>query len=296
MWNLSFNRILPARLMKEIEEPVLSADNAVFIQNSLNNSKITVYNVITHKTRILNMKNLICFNVHSYDNKIVFEYSGNKRGIGIMDTNTMELDEIELSSSNVILGGIWENNIVLKRGYEIILFDINENKEKSIGNYHHIFGTPVIGYGYCGWLQIFRDKCLIVIYDIKKNNRLVITSRGYINKIIMADGYIVYQSCVNNKHYIYSYNILNGQLIKIYESNKWIELYKGKDNTLVWTVKKDGHETYMFDIHIYDINNMKTIKTLQDYSSLIIPTASKRHLLWIDGKKDRDSVFCMSID
>lgn len=296
MWDSCRNRIFVSGLFKEIEEPVISSGNAVFIQNSSSSSKITVYNINTGKTKSVCLKGMLCFNIHSYNNYIVFEFSGEKRGIGIFDINTWEIKKIDYALTDIILGGMWKNHIVLRRGYEIILYDIAKNSEKTIASCRHIFGVPAIGYEYCVWLQRYKDRCCIVLYNIADDKNIIFASSGYINKLYIIEGNIVYQNCTDNICGIYVYNISECRLTKCFESPNWIEPYMGRDNTMVWTVRKECQGKYLFDIYIYNIYNNKISKILSDYNNTVIPAVSNELLLWVDANIKGDSLYMMPID
>lgn len=289
------SKIFSSGLLKDIDEPVICNNHVVFFLNSYNGTKLIIHDIKTGKTESVTMKNVICFNAHAYDNYVVFEFSKGKRGIGILCVETLEIKEIEYSSS-VLVGGIWEGYITLKKGYEIILFDINKNVEKPIASCHHIAGVPVIGYGNCAWLQHYRDKNCIVIYDINKGSSLVMTPPGYVNKLYLLKGCVVFQTCKDNRCCIYSYNILDGKLMKLYESLHWIELYYGKDSTMIWTERKEHDGSYAFDIHVYDFKNNRAAKVLSDYKNIIIPVAASKMLLWVEVNKKGDSLCLMNID
>lgn len=296
MWDSCRNRVFTSGLLRDIDEPIISCGNAVFVQSSFSGSKITLYDIETGKVKNLAMKGKMCFNVHSYDNYVVFEYSGDKRGIGILCVDNMEVKDIECSSPDIVLGGMWEDYIVLRRGSDIVLYDINKKTEKIIASCYHIFGTPAIGYGSCVWLQLYRGKCCIVLYDIVQDRRLIFTPPGHVNKTCLIKGYMIYQNCENNKCSIYAYDIEKGNLKKCFESRNWIELYIGRDNTLVWTVRKECQGRYLFDMHVYNIYNGKMEKILSDYDNTVIPTVSNELLLWVDGSMKKDSVYLMPID
>lgn len=290
------NKILSPGLLKDINEPIISSNNAVFIQNSSNSSKITVYNIKTCKARSINMKNIWCFNAHSYGNYVIFEFSGERRGIGILSVETLSVKEIDYSGIDMVLGGMWENYVVLRRNYDIVLRDIESNKETIIASCRHIIGVPTIGYGHCAWLKLYKDKCCIVLYDIAKGSSLIMTSSGYINKIYLIGGHVVYQNCSDNKCSIYVYNIQTGVLKKCFESRNWIELYIGRNDTLVWTLRKEYQGRYLFDIFVYNIYNNKMAKMVSDYSNTVIPTVSNELLVFIDGNMKGDSAYLMRID
>jgi len=241
------------------------------------------------------MKNVLCFNAHAYNNYIIFEFSRDRRGIGILCTETLEVKEIDSMGSNILLGGMWENYIILRRGYDIILFDVDKNKEKLIASCHHIAGLPAIGHGYCSWIQLYKEKSCIALYDIEKNSSFIFTPRNCVSKVYLINHYMVYQSCSKNKCNIFAYNICTGELKKCFESSDWVELYVGRDNTLVWTVRR-GKGEYIFDIYVYNIYNSKTVKVLSDYRNAVIPTVSNGLLLWVDGNIEGDSVYIMPID
>jgi len=289
------SKIFSSRLLKDIDEPVICNSHIVFFVNSYNGSKLIIYSIETGKIESITMKNVICFNAHAYDNYVVFEFSRCKRGIGILCVDTLEVKEIEYSN-NVLVGGMWEGYIILKNGYDIVLLDINKNEEKIIASCHNAVGAPVIGYGNCAWLQLYKDKKCIAIYDILKDSRLVLTPPGYVNTIYLLSGNVIFQSCKDNKCCIYSYNIHDGKMTKLYESLHWIELYYGKNSTMVWTERKEKDGMYIFDIHVYNLSNNKTVKVLSDYKNIVIPVVSSEILLWVDSNNKGDNLCFMEID
>ena len=290
------NKILFPRNYREINEQILHGNDIIFIQNLCNGSKITIYNIRTGKIRSITMKGLLCFNSHNANNNAVFEFCSNKRGIGILPIDTLKFKEIEDIGMNDILGGIWGNHILIRRGYDIILHDINTNEELEVASSHHIFGTPVVGEGNCSWLQLYSDKYFIVLYDIETGTNLIYNPAGYINKMYLYKEYLVYQSCDKSKCCVCIYNIYNGSFKKCFESSNWIELYMGRDDVLVWTVRKKVEGKYIFDIWIYDIQDDKIKKVVADYENAVIPTVSERMILWVDANMNGDDLYLMSID
>lgn len=289
-------KYFPMRLFRDIDEPIICDNNGIFIQNSNSGSKITFYNIKTGKMKSVTMKDVSCFNVHVDNKSVAFEFSGSKRGIGVINVKTLELYEISNISNDTILGGIWNNYIILKHGYDILLYDIFEKEGKIIASCHHILGLPTTGYGICAWLQVYRGKCCIVLYDIKKDRNLIISSPGYINKMYIVEEYLVYQNCSDNKCFIYTYSICSGQLVKVFESNEWVELYKGKDGIMVWTVRKENQRSYVFDVWVCNICNNVMNKILSNCKNAVIPTASNEIVLWVDANMEGDSLCLMSID
>lgn len=286
----------PIRLFKDIDEPAICDNKAVFIQNSNNGSKIIVYNIKTGEMKSVAMKNTFCFNAHSDNKSIAFEISGSRRSIGIINTKTLELSEINNIANGVVLGGIWDNNLILRRGQNIELYDISLGEITTIASCHHILGSPVTGYNGCAWLQIYKGRCCIAFYDIKKKSNLIIPSSGYINKMYIIENYLVYQNCSNNKCCIYMFNTLSGQLNKIFESYEWVELYKGKNGVLVWTVRKEYQRIYLFDVFIYNTNNDTMVKVLSDCKNAVIPTVSNDVILWVDANMEGDSLCLMPVE
>lgn len=296
MCNSSQLKYFPIRLFRDIDEPVICKDNAVFIQNTNNGSKIAFYNIETGKIKTIAMKNTLCFNVHSDNKNIVFEFSGCKRGIGIVSTETLELTQLDNMGNEIVLGGIWNSSIIFKRGRDIVLYDIDKKEEKVIASCHHILSSPVVGHGICAWLQVYRDKCCVIFYDIKREKSVVLSSPGYINKLYIVEDYLVYQNCANNKCSIYTYNIHSGKLIKNFESSDWVELYRGKDGIMVWTVRREYKTGYVFDIWICNLYSGKMNKILSDCRNAVIPTVSNDVALWVDASIEGDNLYLMPIE
>lgn len=286
-------KYFPIRLFRDIDEPVICRKKAVFIQNTNNGSKIVIYDTETGKSKSVAMKNTLCYNVHADNRDIVFEYSGSKRGVGIINIETLELTELDRMNGDIVLGGIWNSNIIFRKGHDIILLNIDRNEEKTLTSCHHILGSPVVGRGICAWLQVYRDKCCVMFHDIKRDRSVVLSSPGYINKLYAVDDYLVYQNCSNNKCSIYTYNIRNGQLKKIFESKEWIELYKGKDGAMVWTVRREDQTEYVFDIWIFNIYTEKMNMVLSECRSAVIPTASSEIILWVNSGIKGDNLYLM---
>lgn len=286
----------PIRLFRDIDEPVICSKNAIFIQNSNNGSKITIYNIETGKAKSIATKHTLYFNVCADKTNVAFEFSGNKRGIGIINTDTMELTEVDDIGSDIILGGIWDNYIVFRRGFDIVLYNINKRTERVIASCRHILGAPIVGCGICAWLQLYRDKCCVMFYDIRSDKNLILSSPGYINKMYAIEEYVVYQNCSNNKCSIYTYNFNNGQLKKVFQSTEWIELYRGRNGTIVWTVRKENQTEYMFDVWIYNIEKNKVLKILSDCRNVVIPTVSDEIAVWVDSGIKGDNLYLMPIE
>jgi len=276
---------------KDVEEMAICDQAVVFIHNTGKNSKITIYNMENGVVKSISMMGLVCFNTHAYEDMVIFEYSGDRRGIGILCVKTLEIKELDCGISHIILGGYWENYIVLRRESEVVLLNINNMEERVISNYHHALGFPIIGDGYCAWFQGCRGKKYIAIYNIMDESSLFLTVPGSISKIYIIDGCIVYQRCLNNKCGIFSYNISNGQLELIYESSNWVELYEGKEGTLVWTVRRERQGRYVFDIFTYFMSVKKMVKVLSDTESIVALAASKKLLMWANENIRGDHVY-----
>lgn len=290
MYNSRQFKCIPMRVFSDIDEPIVWNNNVAFVQNLSSGSKILIFNLESGKMKSIVLKNALLFNIHADNKCLMFEFSGNKRGIGIISADTMELTEVDCISSNIILGGIWNGNIVYRRGNEIVLFDMEKGQERVIASCHHIWGAPVISHGICAWQQVYRDKCCVICYDIEKGKNIVLSSSGYINKLFIIDEYIVYQNCCNNKCSIYTYNTSTGDMKNIFSSFNWVELYRGGDGLLVWTVRKECQLEYSFDIWIYNINNERIIKAITDCKSVVIPAASKETVAWVGGGSKGDNL------
>lgn len=294
---LPVEKIFSPKVFRDIDEPMICGNNAVFIQNSYNCCKITVTNIKTGKAKSVTMKGIICFNAHNDDNSVAYEFSGKKRGIGVLNVNRLEIKEFEITGTDIILGGIWRNSIIIKRDHEIVLYDIGKNSEKVLSSYHHIIGTPVAGGGNCAWLQSYKNKHYITIYNIGTGYRLTFVPLGHVNSMYVFEDQIAFQSCIGNRCCVFVYNISSGDFTKCFESHNWVELYRGRDNMLLWTVRKIDQGQYTFDVLVYDIYTERIVKVLYDYKSALIPTASSETLIWVESGAGGDNLYraCMNL-
>lgn len=283
-------------LFRDADEPVICDNHIVLVQNLSSGSKIIIYDIGAREMKPVLMKGISCFNVNGDGENIVFEFSGLKRGIGIINMKSLELKVMDNLGRDIILGGVWEDYIVFRRRNDIVLFDLKHGDESVISSCHHITGSPVVGYGSCAWLQQYRGKSCIAFCNIENMSNLYISSPGYINKMYLLEKKLVYQSCINNKCCIYTYDIKSSFISSIFESYNWIELYRGRDGSVVWTDRKLCGSEYIFDIWVYNVNGSSPVKILSDCSNAVIPAASGRLVLWLDAKAEGDSVSLMNID
>lgn len=290
------SKTLALTAFRNIDEPVICGVKAIFIQNSYNGSKIVVYNILTRKIETLARKNILCFNVHADGDHVVYEFSGARRGIGIMNTSTLDIKEYPGAGGNILLGGIWRHHVIIRHDNEVLLLDIERDTKKHIATCRHICGVPVVGCGNCAWVQAYKEKCCIVLYNIEKEGSLIIPSCTFDDKLYLVEDHIVYENCCNNKCYIYMHNIHTGRLKIIFESSNWVDIYISKDNMLVWTEKKECGGRYVFDTWIYRIPTNSLTKLLSDNEKPVIPTISGNTVLWMESGSEGDSVYLMSVN
>ena len=293
---LLLNRIFTPKDCCNVDELLVYGKYIVFIKNSIKGSKITAYNIDLGNSKSILMKNQICFNSYTDNINVVFETSGIKRGIVILDVCTMTTKIIDNLGMDFFLGGINKGRLILRCGYNIFLYDINTCKKKILASSHNIFGTPVIEEDICAWLIYFKDKCCIVVYDISKDINIVFTPTGFINKMFILQDTIVYQICDANKCFVYTYNIENRELKKCTEAMNWIDIYKGQNGIYAWTERKCRNNVYIFDVFVYKIYNQKRKKVLEDCKSPIFPVISDNFIFLIESGSIRDELYTTKID
>ncbi|HBM73947.1 MAG TPA: hypothetical protein DD429_00115 [Clostridiaceae bacterium] len=286
----------PMGLFKDADEPIICDSYIILVQNLSKGSKIIIYDMAQKELKPVFLKDVSCFNVSCDNRNIVFEFSGLKRGVGILNVNSLKLDYLDDLGNDIMLGGIWKNYIAFRRRSDVVLFDIKHKRERVISSCRHIIGSPVLGYGNCAWLQQYKDKSCVGFYDIENRNSLFLSSSGYINRIYLLEKKLVYQNCSDNKCSIYTYDIKTGFITKVFESYDWIELYKGRDGSVVWTTRRLCGNEYIFDIWIYNVNGGLPDKIISERCNAVIPAASGNLVLWLDAKSDGDSVSLIDID
>lgn len=293
---LFLNRVFTPKNCCNIDELLVCGKYIVFIKNSIKGSKITAYNIDLGNSKSILMKNQICFNSYTDNINVVFETSGIKRGVVILDVCTMTTKIIDNLGMEFFLGGINKGKLILRCGYNIFLYDINTGAKKILASSHNIFGTPAIEEDICAWLIYFKDKFCIVIYDISKDINILFTPIGFISKMFILQDTIVYQSCVANKCFIYAYNVQKRELRKCIETMNWIDIYKGQNGLYAWTERKCRNNVYIFDMFIYKIYNQKKKKVLEDYNSTIVPVISNNVIFLIESGAIRDELYMTKID
>ncbi|HBM79815.1 MAG TPA: hypothetical protein DD426_03100, partial [Clostridiaceae bacterium] len=226
-------KYFPMGFFKDADEPVICGDFIVFVQNIYNGTRIVIYNIVSGKMETVVMENKLCFNLHSENNCIAFEFAGIRHGIGVIFLDTLETFEYTNAEQDILFGGIWNKCLIYRDAHNIFLLHMENKSKDALAYCHNVLGPPAVGYGTCAWLQLYKEKSCIIFYDILKNKILVLSSPGFINRICAVGRYIVYQSCFNNKCVIYKYDIGNGRLESIFEKSGWIELYEGKDDKII---------------------------------------------------------------
>lgn len=294
---MSYSRynFLPMGLFKDADEPVICGDYAVLIQKLYNGSKITVYNVVTGSMRSVPIKGVSCFNAHADDKMVVFEYMGKRRGIGVISTDNWELEEINNIYPDIVLGGVWKDSIIYRHGHDILKYDIKDKKEEILVPCHHISGPPVVGNGCCAWLQRYRDKTCVAIYNIENGSRLFLSSPVYINEIHITGDHLIYQSSINDKCSIFVYDIKSGNLGEIFKSNEWIDLYSSKDDIVIWTARREYKCEYVFDIWVLNLNQKKPFKILSGCKNSVIPEAAGQFVMILNNNFDGDSLMLLPV-
>lgn len=288
--HLLLNKNLSRKIFRDIDEPMICGKYIIFIQNSSSGSKISISNIDTGKTKSISMKGVFCFNAHTDNFNAVFEFSGNKRGIGVLYIDSLYIKEVQDISDDAFLGGIWHNIIVFRQGSDIVFSDIDKAGERKVVPCRHLIGRPVVGGGNCAWLELYKDKCIISLCGIENDYSLTFMPIGYVNRMYVLGEYIAYQSCEGPKCSVYAYNTSTGVLNKCFESANWIDLYSGKGDTLVWTVRKAQEDRYIFDIWIYNISNNMGSMVLTNNENTVIPAVSEDMAVWVEYCRDGDSL------
>lgn len=287
---------LPMGLFRDADEPVICGNNAVIIQKLYNGCKIMIYDVSTGFMKWVSMKNVLCFNVHADNKCIAFEYAGAGRGIGIIAIDNINLTKLDDMGTDIMLGGVWGDFIAFRRGIDIVLYNTKSKTENVIASCRHISGPPVVGCGCCAWLQRYRDKSCVALYDIETGRSIFLSSSGYINGMHIAGEYLVYQNCSNNECSIYVYDIKNGRLERIFASNEWIDLYRGKDDMIVWTSRKKLSDGFSFDVWGYNIHKRRPFMILSDCRGSVIPAVAEKFALVLKNGSEGDSLMLMPVE
>lgn len=290
------NKLYTPRVYRNIDEPVVSGHYLVYVQNSRCGSRFNIYNTKNGEYKYIVLKNIVCFNLHGEGNRLSFEYCGNIRGIGIIYIEGLLFKELGNITACDILCGMCHENLVIKRGSDILLHNIDNDNECIIVSNHHISSIVIADGKYVAWHQTFKSRPCVVVHDIEGNMEYFFSAIGKITKMYISGDNIVCQDNVNNKCSILIYNIKSGVLQKCYEDENWIELYKGSSKTVLWTVRKESCGKYLYDVWIYNLQNKAPLKVLSDYSGVIIPAASNRFIFWVDENAGKCNAFVMHLD
>lgn len=289
------SKIFSPKIFKDIDEPVIYKDGAAFIQRSKYGSRISFYNPDNGSIRFISMKGLFCFNAHGDCNKLAFEFSGIRKGIGILDFDKLSVEEIDNVKPGTALNGIWNDALVLKYGNNIILHDIKGNDERLILSSQNMTGIPVSGGGICAYLQVCRGEYCINICSLVNKDKLIFVPHGTVANMYVQDGYLIYQCLREKKHAVFAYEIPTGCLTEVSDSEDWIELYPGIGDTIAWTVRKRIEGRYVFDLWAYNINKRVYYKVVYNCKNIIIPAPSENFVVWVESSGNGDSLYWANI-
>jgi hypothetical protein len=268
----------------------------VFVQNSRCGSRFNIYNSKSSEYKHIMLKNILCFNLQGGSNKLSFEYFSNKKGIGIIYIDRLIYREIGSVSACDILCGICGENLVIKRGNDILLHNIDSDEEKIIASNHHITSLVTADGKYLSWLQPCKNRPCVVVYDIESSTEHFFSAAGNITRLYISGDSVVFQNSCNDKCSIWAYNIKKGTLEKCFENENWIDLYKGSSKAALWTVKKECGEKYVFDVWVYNLQGKTPVKVLSDYNGVIIPAAANKFIFWVDENIGKCNAFVMFLE
>lgn len=294
--HLLSNKACFPKLFKDIDEPVICMGTAVFIQNLCSGSKITISDMFTGKSKSIQMKGILCFNVQSDSSTVVFEMAGEKKGIGILYVGEPEVRFIESPGADAVLGGIMNEYIVFRQGHEILLYRLKDGIKKSAISCRHLFGSPAAGDDRCAWVQLYNDRFYITVYNVAKGNSITFSPSGYVNRIHIVGGSMVYQTCKNGRCFINTCDLKTGEIRELFNSSSWIELYPGYDNMLVWTVRNEMEGQYFFDLCVCDTDGGSFKKILCNSKNIVIPTVSGDTIVWVEAGDKGDNLNMMCIN
>lgn len=289
------SKIFSPKIFKDMDEPMIIKDRAVFLQRSKRNSRIAIYNGGNGQVKFVPMKGLFCFNAHADENKMAFEFSGSSRGKGILYFENYTMEELEGIKAGAVLSDVWNDAVVLKYGNSIILYDIASSTEKLIINCPNMIGIPASGGGICAWLQICRNEYCINMYSLKDNYKLIFVPHGMVTNMYVQGRYIVYKCIKGKSNIIFAYEMITGNLTQISNSENWIELYPGTGETITWTVRKRIEGRYVFDLWAYSIRQRLLYKIACNCKNIIIPASSENLVIWVESCSDGDSLYSANI-
>lgn len=289
------SKIFSPKKFKDIDEPMIYKDSAVFIQRSKKGSKIAAFNACDGKIKSILLKGLYCFNAHNEDSRMAFEYAGSSRGMGVLYLDEFTLKGIPDIKPGAALGGIWKNSAVLRCGDYIMLHDISGGGEEIVSYCPNMIGLPSSGYDICAWIQIFKGEHCINLCSLKDRDKLIFVPYGRVISMHMQDGYIVYHCLKGNTNNIFTYGINSGKLVQLCSSEDWIELYPGRNGTIAWTVRKSMKGRYTFDLWVYNIKERISHEIVSGCKNAIIPSASGDLVIWAESCSNGDNLYSANI-